>query len=71
MALLKGERYAVNSDGHKVEVYEVASGQPRHTIPMTPNEIAQGMGQIWHDEGLSEEERCFAIFWAGYFYGSY
>lgn len=32
------------------------------------NTIAIAQGKIWHDTRLSEEQRCYAIFWSGYFY---
>lgn len=32
------------------------------------NTTAIAQGEIWHDTRLSEEQRCYAIFWSGYFY---
>lgn len=47
-------------DQHSQEIY----------LSFDPSDVAQVpimMGIIWHDERLTEEQRCFAIFWSGYF----
>lgn len=33
------------------------------------NTVAIAQGRIWHDNRLTDEQRCYAIFWSGYFYG--
>ena len=32
------------------------------------NALAIAQGHIWHHEKLTDEQKCFAIFWSGYFY---
>ena len=33
------------------------------------DDVAIAQGEIFHDKRLTQEQRCFAIFWSGYFYG--
>ena len=33
------------------------------------DDVAIAQGKIFNDERLTQEQRCFAVFWSGYFYG--
>ena len=52
-----------------VSIFDQYSQEVFHEFnPSEANETSITMGKIWHDEKLTDEQRCFAIFWSGYFY---
>lgn len=70
MAQLPGERYLIQQIGDAVILFE------RHTedeivrfIASDPIDASHAQKHIYDSEALSDEEKCFAHFWCGYFYG--
>lgn len=61
--LLIQQNYGIVSifDRYSQEVYF-------HFNPANADETARTMAEIWHDGRMSDEDKCFAIFWSGYFY---
>lgn len=52
-----------------VVIFDQYSQEEFHRFdPSDANATAIMMGKIYHDERLTEEQRCFAVFWSGYFY---
>ncbi len=72
MARLPSERYVMQQADGIVFLYEEGPGlEPAHEVlrfnPHNANETAQAQKTI-HDSDLSDEDKCFAHFWSGYFY---
>lgn len=36
--------------------------------PVDPQEFGPAMKTVWDHPTLTEEQKCFAVFWFGYFY---
>jgi hypothetical protein len=68
MARLPSERYLVQLIGDDVIVYEDGSEREIARFPVgDKNAVARAQKDI-HDSELSDEDKCFAHFWCGYFY---
>lgn len=53
----------------EVHLFNQTTQETLHRFdPSDANACAIAQGAIWHDTRLTEEQRCFAIFWSGYFY---
>lgn len=69
MALLPGERYVIQQIGDEVVLFE--QGSERGIMRFDPsdgNSAARAQKAIHDSPDLSEEQKCFAHFWSGYFY---
>lgn len=61
--------YLIQQIDMEVHVYHRDTQEVLHRFDVTDqNATAIAQGLIWHDERLTPEQRCFAIFWSGYFY---
>lgn len=68
MARLPSEQYLIQNIGGEVILWE--DGTEREIVRFDPsdaNAAAQAQKIIW-DSDLGDEDKCFAIFWSGYFY---
>lgn len=55
--------------GEDVIIFDRYTEEEFHRFnPNDANGVAIKMGELWHNEKLTDEQRCFAIFWSGYFY---
>lgn len=69
MAILPSERYLIQQIGDNVILFEM--GTERQIVKFNVNDrdaIAKAQKTIYDSE-LSDEDKCFAHFWSGYFYG--
>lgn len=69
MARLPSERFLIQQIGGSVVLYE--EGSEREIVRFNPadsNETARAQRTIAFDATLSDEDRCFAHFWSGYFH---
>lgn len=63
-----GEFLIQQNDGI-VQVFNQHTQEVLHSFnPLDANATAIAQGVIWHDERLTDEQRCFAVFWSGYFH---
>lgn len=68
MARLPSEMYVIQQiDGMVVLFADMSEREIVRFDPSDANATAQAQNVIAHSE-LSEEDRCFAHFWSGYFY---
>ena len=62
-------RLLIQQNDGIVTVFDQHTQKEYHNFdPSNADETAITQGKIWHDERMTEEQRCFAIFWSGYFY---
>lgn len=65
-----GDRIIQQTDG-KVHLFDRAT--ERDLIepfdPGNPVQFGPALRSIWVHRDLTDEEKCFAAFWTGYFYG--
>lgn len=55
--------------GNDVVIFERYTEEEYHRFPACgPDAISKAQKGIWDDERLTDEQRCFAHFWSGYFY---
>lgn len=69
MARLPSERYLIQQIGTDVVLFE--DHTEREIVRFDPSDAdaAAVAQQAIHDEpGMSDEDKCFAHFWSGYFY---
>jgi hypothetical protein len=69
MARLPSERFLIQQIGGEVVLFE--EGTERELVRYSvsdKNATAQAQKAIYDSE-LSDEDKCFAHFWSGYFYG--
>lgn len=79
MSRLPSERYLIQQIGGDVVIFaEESFTEPEREIVRVPlftddDEVnASGMARaqkVIHDSELDDEDKCFAHFWCGYFYG--
>jgi hypothetical protein len=69
MARLPSELYLIQVHGDRVRLFE--DGSEREIVAFDPSDMdATARAQkVIHDSELSAEDKCFAHFWCGYFYG--
>jgi hypothetical protein len=68
MARLPSEQYLIqNSDGMVRLFEEYTEREIVRFDPGDANSAARAQ-QVIHESGLSDEDKCFAHFWSGYFY---
>lgn len=68
MARLPSEQWLIQQIGDEVILFQ--DGSEREIVRFDPsdgNRTAQ-VQKIIHDSELSDEDKCFAHFWCGYFY---
>lgn len=68
MARLPGERYLIQQIDGQVILFE--DGSEREIVRFNPadaNDAAKAQ-KVIYDSELTDEEKCYAHFWAGYFY---
>ncbi len=69
MARLPSETWLIQQIDGKVILFhegteeEIVNFDPKDGVAAA---VAQGI--IWHSDRLIDEDKCFAIFWSGYFY---
>lgn len=69
MAKLPGERYLIQQiDGEVVLFHLYTEEELVRFDPSDANASAIAQKTIYDLEELSDEEKCFAHFWSGYFY---
>ncbi len=70
MARLPSEGYVINQiDGQVVLWEDGTEAEIVRFDPSDPDATAKAQNVIAHSK-LSEEDRCFAHFWSGYFYAA-
>lgn len=68
MARLPSDMYIINQIGHDVVIWE--EGPETEIVRfdvMDSDAVARAQSTIF-DSKLSDEDKCFAHFWSGYFY---
>jgi hypothetical protein len=71
MARLPSEKYLMQQIGNRVVLFEDYTERQLVSFdPSDANAAAQAQKIISDLSELSEEDRCFAHFWSGYFYGT-
>lgn len=69
MSRLPSERFLIQQIGGQVVLFEdVTEREIVRFDPSNGNAAAQAQKTIYDSE-LSDEDKCFAHFWSGYFYG--
>lgn len=69
MAQLPSEQWLIQQIGSEVILFERdTEAELVHFDPANGNECAQAQETIHKSELLSDEDKCFAHFWSGYFY---
>lgn len=69
MAQLPSEKYLIQKIGGEVVLYRRdTEDEIVRFDPMDADAAAQAQYTI-HTSNLSEQDKCFAHFWSGYFYG--
>lgn len=69
MARLPGDRYLIQQIDGVVVLFQDHSEQELVRFdPSNADAVAKAQGVIAHLAELTEEERCFAHFWSGYFW---
>jgi hypothetical protein len=70
MAVLPSEKYLIQQVGNNVILYERYTEEEVVIFPVNDRDaIAKAQKTIHDDLGLSQEDKTFAHFWSGYFYG--
>lgn len=70
MAQLPNSDYLVQSEGSMIFIVHRYSEEELITVDATDkNAVAQAQYTIYTLPELSAEDKCFAHFWFGYFYG--
>lgn len=68
MARLPSEMYAIQQIDGKVVLFREGSEEEIVRFdPSNPSAAARAQ-KVIYDSNLSEEDKCFAHFWSGYFY---
>lgn len=70
MARLPSENYLIQQIGAEVVLLEAYT--EREIVRFDPsdaNAAAIAQGTIHHNPEMGDEDKCFAHFWSGYFYG--
>jgi hypothetical protein len=68
MARLPSERYLIQQIGGQVILFEDGSEREIARFDPASQEAAVSAQKVIHDSELSDEDKCFAHFWSGYFY---
>lgn len=73
MAVLPGERYLIQRIGDRVILFERYTEREITSFPVGDptedrDEVARAQKLIHDSPDLSDEEKCFAHFWSGYFW---
>ena len=69
MARLPSERYLIQQIGGMVVLFEEYPGREiARWIAADGKSAAIAQGLIHHNPEMSDEDKCFAHFWSGYFY---
>jgi hypothetical protein len=69
VAQLPGERYLIQQIDNKIILFErYTEREIAKWDASDPNAFAKAQKTIY-DSDLTDEEKCFAYFWSGYFYG--
>jgi hypothetical protein len=69
MARLPGERYLIQQHGGVVSLFDELTDAVLVTFdPSDQDEVARAQKQIYDLSVLTDEQKCFAYFWSGYFY---
>lgn len=69
MAQLPGERYLIQQIDGRVVLYDRNTEQELLTFnPANSDQAAKAQKTIYDLKELTDEEKCFAHFWSGYFY---
>lgn len=68
MARLPSERWLIQQQGGEVILFE--DGSEREIVRFDPSDgnAAAKAQKVIFDSELSDEDKCFAHFWSGYFY---
>jgi hypothetical protein len=68
MARLPGDRYLIQQIGGQVILFERYTEREIVRTGTLGDEIAKAQQVIHESPDLTDEEKCFAHFWCGYFY---
>lgn len=68
MARLPSERFLVQQIGPDVVLFEDGSERELARWPAGDGNAVARAQKVIHDSELGEEDKCFAHFWAGYFW---
>ena len=69
MALLPGERWVIQQNDGIVSLFKT-DGSDEEIVrfdPADPDDTAKAQATIHFDSRLTDEEKCFAHMWSGYF----
>jgi hypothetical protein len=69
MAVLPSEMYLIQQIGDNVILFERYTEEEIVKFPVTDKDAISKAQKTIYDSGLSDEDKCFAHFWSGYFYG--
>jgi hypothetical protein len=61
--------YLVQSEGDECFIVHAASGNELLRFKLDGNSVARAQKDIYMSTELDAEQKCFAHFWSGYFYG--
>lgn len=70
VARLPSERYLIQLIGDEVILFEDGSEREIVRYPVTDQTSIGPAQKIIHDSELSDEDKCFAHFWCGYYYAN-
>lgn len=69
MAQLPSERYLVQLIGGEIVLFERGTEREIAKAPVLDHEALGRAQKVIHESELSDEDKSFAHFWFGYFYG--
>ena len=67
MARLPGERFLIQLTGENVILFEEYTEREIVRFPASDGNAAAQAQKVIYDSELTDEEKCFAHFWSGYF----
>lgn len=70
MARLPSEEYLVQQIGGNVVLFEDGSEREIAKAVLAEASSMARAQKVIHDSELTDEDKCFAHFWFGYFYGA-
>lgn len=69
MARLPSEKFLIQQVGQNVIIFEDHTEREiLRFIPSNHQSVIKAQKEIYDSKELSDEDRCFAHFWSGYFY---
>lgn len=70
MAQLPGEKYLIQKIGSQVILFNRWTEEEVVRFNPADGDAAARAQKVIYDSDLSDEEKCFAHFWSGYFYAN-